>query len=169
LSKKLKFEPGKTANQDTPSNPKPDKDKKKKAASGGGNSDTPNTDRYLASQIKKTGKTKAALVKDLRCNNCGQYHGVIAKDCKNPKVPDAGVNSTVADLKPGWDQVEEIDTPEHLRGFFSVLAIDSCGVEPSHLGEIPKKKKSRKKKKKEIIFNFQNKRELSILYIIKSN
>ena len=73
---------------------------------------------------------------------------MIAKDCKNQKVPDVVVQSTVADLKPGWDQVEEIETPEHLRGYFSVLAIDSCGVEPSQLVEPAKKKKSRKKKKK---------------------
>ena len=151
LSKKLKYEPGKNpSNGDQPKYDKKKTDKDFKQTGGGGNSETPNTDRYVASQVKKTGKTKAAILKELRCNNCGEMHGVIAKDCKNPKKPDPVVNVTNADLKVGWNEtVEVVDTPEHLKGYFSVLAIDANGIEPSYISpELLKKKKSRKKKKK---------------------
>ena len=149
ISKKLKFEPGKGTTIDNQTADKKKGKGKKKKKDEGGNSDTPNSDRYFRSQAKKTGKSEAEVRKDTQCNNCFEYHECIAKDCKRPKKPAPAVNTTHANLKVGWNESEEvIETPEHLKGFFSVLAIDANPIEPSYLSDAPKKKKKKKPKKK---------------------
>ena len=123
ISKKLRFEPGSKQGGGDDKNgsdrtPKPDKG----GGGGGGKSKTPYTDRYVNNQVKKTGKTKKEILEALECLKCGKRHGVVAKECKNPPQQNAVVNALSVDKSASWEVEgeEEIETPAHLKGFFSL-------------------------------------------------
>jgi len=135
ISRKMKYEPG-TNNSDgnSKNNGPQQSDNKNKSSGGKPNSKTPYTDRFVANQIKKTGKTKNEILSELECRKCGRKHRVVAKDCTsevktNSAAPGGLVLNSAALMAsegPSFETVEYsdeeiIETPMHLRGFFNTM------------------------------------------------